>query len=270
MCNALNDANAAALAIAFDESRRRADEPPDQHWRVAMVVRIGGGLGASTILLAPHDPAHLSFRRSTLISGTDGLAGELGHLSIDRSIVRERNKANGFSDLAPIDYEHAQCSCRAKHHLEAFASGRAYVDRLQASGYQIADDSRPQRGLIRSALTTDLDPLQEQALKDVGRIVARALASPILMLDPHSITLTGSLAIDAVLEGIRAERNTWLNAAGRSVSLTAKPDPFVGVRGAALAVIRRSVYRSYLEGKSWDGPPVPFGSSDLDRLEKTL
>lgn len=268
-CHALNDVNAHALAVAFDQSRERARDPDDDLWRIALIVRIGGGLGAATMQLAPHNRRRLSFIDSRLLVGTNGFAGELGHLPVDRDWIQARNRDNPFRELARIEYDRWICSCGRKHHLEAFASGAAIARRLKASGYTIPDDRRERADLIRSAIEGKIDQLQTHALQDVGRLLGRALANPILMLDPHSITLTGSLATKQLSDGVLLERNEWRNAIGDTVqirSVGGHRGAYLGVRGAALAVIRHFVYRDFMDGAAPATPPIPFGEEQLATL----
>lgn len=267
-CHALNDVSAAALAVAFDESRDRAGDPDDEQWRVALVVRVGGGLGAATIVHAPHNNRRLSFIDSRLVEGTNGLAGELGHLPIGRRLIEDMNAAS--DDLAPMLYDKWKCSCGRLHHLEAFASGAALVRRLEASGYVLSANGEGRTGLLRAALSGEVDDLQRSALVDAGRILGRALAGPILMLDPFSITLTGSLATEHLVDGIRRERNAWANTIRDSVEIHHRggaEQAHLICRGAALAVLRRLVYRDFLDDKGHRVPTtVAFGPEDLKRL----
>jgi predicted NBD/HSP70 family sugar kinase len=274
-CHALNDVNAQALAIAFDKARARAREPAgDDQWRVAMVVRVGGGLGSAIITLAPHDPKRLSFIDSRLIAGTNGYAGELGHLPVEPSVIAELNADCPFSEeeIAALDYETAKCSCGRMHHLEAFASGSALARRFKDSGHTGDDPGTSDTELLRSILDGDLDAVQAHAVGDVGRLIGRALASPILMLDPYSITFTGSLAIEELEHGVQLERKVWTNAVGDSVkieTLTSEQGAFAGVRGAALAVLRRHVYRKLDQVVDRQiTPPLRLTRADLAAMRR--
>ena len=210
--HALNDANAQALSVAFGIARNR--EPGDDVWRIALVVRVSGGLGAATMMLAPHAEDRLAFIDSRLIAGANGLAGELGHHRIAEAVIEARNEDNPFSRLAPLDYNDSKCSCGRRHHLESFASGSALVRRLKASGYDIADEKHGGTNVIRSLFDGDPDEEQLYAVRDVGRILGAALTGPVIMLDPHSITLTGSLASEELKQGVLSERPTWGHAIG--------------------------------------------------------
>jgi predicted NBD/HSP70 family sugar kinase len=267
-CHAVNDASAAAIAVAFDESRRRARDPDDDRWRMALVLRIGGAIGAGTIILAPHARSRLSFIDSLLIEGANGLAGELGHLPIGRTLIEDLNNASP-QDLADMDYDEWRCSCERTHHLDAFTSGAALVRRLKASGYAIRDDARADTSYLRAIMDGEPDEIQAHAVQDVGRILGRALAGPILMLDPHNVTLTGSLASEYLVEGIRRERDHWANAIKDSVAISyvdRDDGRFIAAKGAALAVIRRAVYRLYLDRRGQLPSVVRVDRAALERL----
>jgi predicted NBD/HSP70 family sugar kinase len=221
-----------------------------------------------TILLAPHNQRRLSFIDSLLVEGTNGLAGELGHLAIGRRLIEDINAAS-HDDLAPMSYDDWTCVCGAHHHLQAFASGAAVVKRLQASGYAIPRDDRGSASVLREFLEGNPDDLQIHAMRDAGRILGRALAGPILMLDPYSISVTGSLASEHLVDGIRRERDMWAHAIKDTVKVSHREGPlseFIGVRGAALAVMRGAVYRRFFDRRSALPETFPFRSSDLRKL----
>lgn len=270
---AVNDANAHALAVAFRGSRRRAGEPDQDRWRVALIVRVSGSLGAGTILASPHTERRLSFIDSKLIAGTNGFAGELGHVPIGKPIITERNKECP-TGLVKLNYERAECSCGpGRHHLEAFASADALLRRLEASGLEIPHGFRSRRSLVRTTFDGELSQNHVHALTDVGRILGRALANPILMLDPYSITLTGSLALEDVKQGVLLERGTWRSAIGDHVRVSyidGEDNLYAGVRGAALAMMRNRLYRqlgAVLDGKQTH-KPMHLTEADLTRLTR--
>lgn len=253
--HALNDANAHALAVAFDRARARAKEPDDSADRIALVLRIGGGLGASTMILAPHQRARLCFIESTMLGGARSLAGELAHLPINYSVVGELNDRSRWVDgLAPLSMSWL-CSCGQTGHLGALASGAAWKRRMDESEIRIPPQLEAMRRgeLDRTdeALSEINDPRIAYSLEDIGRLIGRSLAGSILLLDPHSLTLTGSFAVKPVLHGIMSERETWRHVFGDAldISLYGSPEAnkYVGVRGAALAVIRSHIYRRFAE-----------------------
>jgi predicted NBD/HSP70 family sugar kinase len=214
----------------------------------------------------------LSFIDSKLIAGTNGFAGELGHSPIPRPVIVERNKECP-PGLAKLEYEKAVCSCGpGRHHLEAFASADALLRRLAASGLEVPHGMRGDASLVRSIFDGEVSSNHVHAVRDVGRIIGRALASPILMLDPYSITFTGSLALEDLKQGVLLERGAWRSAIGDHVRigyLDGEDNLYAGVRGAGLAIIRNNVYRQLeaaVGGKAKQGSPFDFTPADLKKL----
>jgi predicted NBD/HSP70 family sugar kinase len=248
--HALNDANAHALAVVYDKTRALGRSPDEPNWNIALVLRIGGRIGASTMIVHPHRAARLAFVDSRMLGGARGLAGEIAHLPIDQAVVAELNARGSWIDrLAPMSTEWT-CSCGQKGHLEALASGEAWRRRMEES-----DAMTPAllEGMRHHQLTTEdlkSDPRIIPALEDLGRLIGRSLATPILLLDPASITLTGSFAVRPVIDGITAERDKWRHVFGDALTIDAIPGPdatYLGVRGAALAVLRSQIYRRFAE-----------------------
>lgn len=271
-CHALHDANAHSLWVAFDESRRRSIDPGDtnQMWRVGLVIRIGESIGVSSILLAPPQRNRLSFIDSRLIEGTNGLAGELGHLRIDKRVIEEINES-ASENLAALDYERWRCSCGHKHHLEAFAGTAALVRRLRASSFEIPSDGTSQESLLQRARAGLVgDVVAHTAGIDVGRLVGHALAAPVLLLNPYSITVTGPLASDYVVKGMRRVEDAWASDMDVSARIgldESEAGDYIGVRGAALAVIRRLVYRGFLDDRQGHLPATfPLQRDAVERL----
>lgn len=245
--HALNDAQAAAIAIAYDHSRV-ADHVKQVHARVAIVVRLSAAVGAATILIEPpdsgnHDKAQhgatSGFVRSALIGGRDGHAGELGHVLVDPGDIAALNATptRGLGSLVATP-----CSCTEPggalvDHLEAYTAAAAVAHRV-APGAQVGAVIR---GIRRAP---DTEP-HRRALEDVGVLLGKALAGPVAMLNPTTITLSGSLAVPVVGHSL----NTYLaevHVFGTPPELrllTGKDNTFVRARGAALAVVRQAVHR---------------------------
>lgn len=202
------------------------------------------------MLLAPANTARLSFIDSLLIEGTNGFAGSLGHLSIDKKVVDDLN-ADSLAGLPPINYDGAVCSCGKKHHLQAFASVPGILRRLEKSHYRVPVDGPSQARLLTQAREGRVsDAVPVRAGVDVGRLVGHAMAGPILLLDPSTVTITGPLAGDPVIKGVQGVRSVWGSTIDDSVKIgTDQSDigDFIGVKGAALAVIRRVVFRDFLD-----------------------
>lgn len=251
----LNDANAHALAVAFDRARQHAREPASSAWRVALLLRIGGDIGGATLLQAPHSPRRSSFIDSILLGGARTLAGEIGHLPVEPAVIDVLNGRSRWIDgLAPLSMDWP-CTCGGSGHLASLASGTAWEHRMRESDVPLPalldGVRRGKRSLTDQALAETVDPRGIYALEDVGRLIARALGAPILLLDPHSLTLSGSFAVGSVRDGIMAERETWRHVFGDALSIdfsgSSDRIKYMGVRGAALAVLRSHVYRSFLD-----------------------
>jgi predicted NBD/HSP70 family sugar kinase len=270
----LNAAHAAVVALAFDLTRGRTGEPPGQHSSIIMAIRLQGGIGAGTMKVAKHHPRNpdnaptrLAFVESSLIVGTAGFAGEVAHLPISDSMIDSIN-ADRPDGLAPMS--RSECSCGQSDHLEGVASARALMHRLIASGYKL-DLSQANAPQV-TALLEHPDEVVARALHDIGRLVGRALASPILMLDPARITLTGYLARDSVVDGIVREQHSWSTSVSSSVKVQAipgGPNAPVELRGAALAMFRRRLYHDLSQLASETGREklfVRFSRHDLNLL----
>jgi predicted NBD/HSP70 family sugar kinase len=257
--HAINDAFGHGLAISLGESRSRAalmasgELAPESTTKIAMFLRLGGGVGVCTMLLEPDAPGRLGWVDSRILGGGRSIAGELAHLPIDPHIVDRinANKSYQVDWLAPMDPTRP-CSCHVQGHLEALVGGLALQERLENS-----DITREQ---LREAMR-DLDTGQSaagdpaanvvrRALRDIGTVLGHAIAGPILLLDPSLLVLCGSLARDPVRKGIEAARESWSPAWGEQLRIElVSPDvqPMTGVRGGALAVFRTKVHRRFAQ-----------------------
>ncbi len=238
-----------------------------------LTVRVSGGLGAATIELAPHKRNVLSsFIDARLMIGTNGYAGELGHLPISFATVKDITK-EAPEGLASINVHHWACSCGEHGHLEALASGTAFARRMQASGYKVVgDDARARtQALIRDRSNA---PAQ-RALLDCGRLIGRALANPILMHDPHTVALTGFFADQRIVRGVELERGIWGSTIGDTVAIEhLKADGYAynAVRGAGLAVVRHRVMRELprlLRPETVEKLTFPFEPVHLETMRRS-
>jgi predicted NBD/HSP70 family sugar kinase len=162
-------------------------------------------------------------------------------------------RSKWVDELQPLSMDWP-CSCGQKGHLGALASGTAWTRRMEESNIEVPPlIEGVRRGDVshtEEALTDIVDPRIAYALEDIGRLVGRSLTAPILLLDPHSLTLTGSFAIGPVRDGIISERETWRHVFGDALDIdlfASDSAKYVGVRGAALAVIRHNIYRRFDE-----------------------
>lgn len=241
--NAMNDAAAAAIAVAYDQTMQR-DHLGHKHPRLFVIVRLAGGIGAGMIVVEP--PQHSSdlgstsgFPKSILIGGVDHHAGEIGHVPVNLALVRklDRRKTKGLGPLVA-----RRCSCAPGDepelgHLESYAGGQALAARIDAT--------RPAEEVIDEVVEDPEAEVHKRALEDIGILVGDALISPLAMLNPASIVLTGSLALPPVERAMR-ETLAGVHRFGNQPSIARLDDPanrFVRARGAALVVLRRHVFR---------------------------
>lgn len=250
--HALNRANAHALAIVFDQAQARvASGVPDLR-EIALYVRIGGGIGFSTMILNPAQDGRLSFIDATMLGGARAMGGQLAHLPVPPEFVDELNERGKLHPgLQPFSMDW-KCSCGRRGHLEALAGGTAFVERIKGSAIAIPDGILGGSGDLTELLLglASQQELVNDALEDVGRLVGRALVAPVLLLDPNSLTLSGSFAVQPVVQGIMAERDTWRHVFGdrlRISQIGGEESAYLGVRGAALAVHRALIYRRFRE-----------------------
>jgi predicted NBD/HSP70 family sugar kinase len=243
--HALNDANAAALAVAFDRTCDR-DHEHQKHPELTIVVRLAGGVGGATIIVEPpnlKNPLGVTsgFPRSVLIGGVGHLAGEIGHVSLCNCAIDavNRNRPKGLDALKSDG-----CSCNgsdgaaASGHLEAYVSVGATTKRL-APGRERAE------ALQAILKTSEEDHVYTRALEDVGTLVGEALLGPVAWLNPARIVLTGSLATEAARRALdqRIADSHPIVTHPNIQLLDGADNNFVCVRGAALAVLRRHVHR---------------------------
>lgn len=270
--DAINDANAVALAVAFEDARQHAPVPDRtlrMHSETILALRVGGGIGAGTVRLPGEQVGRSAFIGSRLIVGSDGLAGEIGHLPVTDGDL-EAIHARRVGELSKISPKWP-CSCGETGHLESVASAKGLFRRLEASGYSVSPDEGA--GPQIDALLGRPDPELKAALRDAGRLIGRALASPMLMLNPTSVTLQGYLALAAVENGIRAEQHSWTvaSASGPELrSLQGEANDYAALRGAALAVLRRRFYRQIDTGAGspawWSKLTFAVGGDDVEGM----
>jgi predicted NBD/HSP70 family sugar kinase len=265
--HAVNDANAAAIAAVFDQVRnqdvRRAKrdlgkgQPEYPPTRVAMTVRVGGGIGAGTMAVGAYDPKWFSsFNDAALIETETGLAGEIGHLVVDPHVVESVNLDRG--ELPPLDPK-AKCACGAEGHLEGLASAASFVERLDQMGDEgLLSDLGLRTGELPPDASTMYDVISriesgaphrpaERALQDMGRLIGHALAGPVLMLGPSTITLAGSAACQRLAIGVKEgliEGGGLFGTESIGVHyVRGSRNRFNAARGAALFVFRQLLYR---------------------------
>jgi predicted NBD/HSP70 family sugar kinase len=243
----LNDANAAALALAFNYSRERAynEDLRSDEYEYLMSLRVGGGVGSGLVRVPPHSDFLSAFINTRMIEGTSGIAGEIGHTSAPSETVAKigrSGKNKPEKRLAPL--KPVECGCGAEHHLESYVSWFALRDRLNASDIEL-----PESELF---LRSELEQVHGAAIKaqrDLGRILGTAMEPIVLMLNPCSVSLVGSLSTSHVRKGLEEEFGAASASLAKHVEIRIEKDEetneFIAAKGAALSVIRRQVYRRF-------------------------
>ena len=156
-----------------------------------------------------------------LLRGADGLAGELGHVTVD---------VNG-----PL------CGCGMPGHLEAFASGTGIALRAREAG--LADPSGT--GLDAAAVAALEDagnPLAAQIMQLARRAFAAAVVTIVDVFNPSLIVVGGGIAIgqgERLLDPARAalRQSRYTHQARRVELVPARLGDDVGLIGA-LSLVR--------------------------------
>ena len=157
-----NDANVAALGEAWLGAGR-----DESH---SMTVTLGTGIGGGIVL------------DGKLYSGPGGMAGEIGHVTVD---------PNG-----PL------CGCGARGCDETLASGRNAQRRAREAGLPKESPGDIVR-VTQMAREGDAD--SERLLRDIGRDLGRGLATAVSLLDIRCYVIGGGFgaALDCLEPGIR-------------------------------------------------------------------
>lgn len=156
----INDANAAALGEYFYGVGKRLNN--------FVVITLGTGLGGGIIL------------DGKLINGSNGLAGEIGHTTIE---------SNG-----------RKCSCGKFDCLETYVSSNG----LRRTVFYLLsnfNDNSPLRDVCYDKMTSELisyyaikgDFIAKSAFDYTGEILGKALANVAAIFDPEAIILFGGL-----------------------------------------------------------------------------
>lgn len=197
-----NDANAAAVG---EQTYGIAKEM--KHF---VVLTLGTGLGSGIVV------------DGKLVTGANGMAGELGHVSVDP--------------------EGRNCNCGLKGCLETYASVTGIKRTVFELLAELKEDSFL-RGISYDAMTGEI--ISEQALKgDVialkafeitGKILGSKIADTVAHLDPEAFILTGGLskAGDILLEPVvrNMEKNLFAAYKGKVkifISPTESSDTILG------------------------------------------
>ena len=247
--HAINDANAVALAAAFDEIREQADAGDGRFGRSLFALRVGGGFGRGTVVIGSptSNTPRSAFLETRLVEGASGYAGELGQLPVDPRIVEDIQ-----SPLTPGLERMPQlvCACGRKGDpcLETLASATAFAERMRLSRVGVEGllegDERHATSATLRAMQNVGDERQKRAQRDIGKLLGRSLASPVLMLNPSSITIAGSMAVAGVEAGMEDERWRWRHAHSDDLPLhflEGRANRYSSSRGAAIPALRGRV-----------------------------
>ncbi len=159
--SATNDANAAALGeLYFGAAKGMAD---------VLVITLGTGLGSGLIV------------GGRLVLGCTGMAGELGHVTVDRA--------------------GRPCGCGRRGCLETYVSATGLVNTVLA---WLAESGRPSelRSVPAETITSKRiheaalggDPLALEAFAFTGTLLGQKLADSVAHTSPQAIILFGGLA----------------------------------------------------------------------------
>lgn len=161
-----------------------------------------------------------------LLRGPDGLAGELGHLTVD-------------ADGPP-------CGCGARGHLEAFASGTGIISACRATGRQVADAAEVAAAEVAG------EEWAHEIMERARRAFATALVSIVDVFNPQRVVVGGGIAMaqgDRLLGPAReaVARDAFEGQARRVEIVAAELGDDVGlIGGLALAVLGRMAHHGSL------------------------
>jgi predicted NBD/HSP70 family sugar kinase len=206
----VNDANAGVLA---ERRFGAAHESPD-----VVYLRLSSGIGAGII------------SGGRMMLGNTGVAGELGHVSVE---------PHG-----------AVCRCGNRGCLETVASPTAIAALLARSWRRPVSDT-DLADLLRSGDRGTL-----RAIEDAGDAVGRVLAPAVMLLNPELIVIGGDLASvgEALFEPIRRTiARSIMSSHARALRIVASTlGDSAGVRGAAALVLDSAPERLSTESPHGD------------------
>ncbi len=188
----LNDANAAALGEAYAGAGRGYDP--------LLFVTVSTGVGGGLV------------HAGRLWAGAHGLAGEIGHWTVDPTGPR--------------------CSCGGRGHVEAFASGWALAQQARAH------TGRPWEAREVAAAAAAGQTWAQHLLRAAAAVVGRVLADACHLLDPAAVVIGGGVSRSGPMwwQALRqAYREQLVHPAWAVPLLPAALGEDAGLHGAALA-----------------------------------
>lgn len=208
-----HDANAGALAC-FDEN----DEAVASN---LVYYLVGQGVGAGVI------------NDGSLILGNRGVAGEIGHVS--------------------VNHKGEQCKCGNRGCLELYCSSISIINRAIQSQAEFPDSQifQSQKISIKHILdcADNQDELANKIIKDASYYIALGVMNIINTYNPELIIIGDELAsashyIQAELDTILTERGLS-NIIETTSIIYAKPEVDYILKGAALNAIEESIINQY-------------------------
>ncbi len=204
-----NDVNIMALGEQFAGLGRGVDN--------FIYVKIGTGIGAGIVV------------DGRLYRGSDGCAGDIGHIAVDGADVL--------------------CRCGNAGCLEALAGGPGIARRARALAEagraplvaEFLKDRADLTSVDVGQLAAKGDPGAMEVIRDTGRLVGKVLASIVNMFNPSLIVIGGGVAQigDLLLASIReGVYRRSLPLATRNLRIERSTvDPLTGVLGAAVLAL---------------------------------
>ncbi|MFT7187938.1 MAG: glucokinase [Sediminicola sp.] len=199
-----NDANAAAVG---EQTYGMAKEM--KHF---VVLTLGTGLGSGIVV------------DGKLVTGANGMAGELGHVSVDP--------------------EGRSCNCGLKGCLETYASVTGIKRTVFELLAELKEDSFL-RGISYDSMTGEIiseqalmgDVIALKAFEITGKILGSKIADTVAHLDPEAFILTGGLskAGDILLEPVvrNMEKNLFAAYKGKVKIYLSPTDSSNAILGSA-------------------------------------
>lgn len=197
-----NDVNALAVAEQWFGAGRDVD--------AFAIVTVGAGIGCGLIL------------GGELLHGASGMAGELGHVTVD-------------PDGAP-------CRCGKHGCLETMAADAAILDSIALAGGPVLGSVTEAAELARGG-----DEAARTAFARAGDALGRAVAIVLNLFEPSRLVLSGEgvVASDLLLESLDGalRRHSFGGAAERLELVTRPLADETWARGAAVNVLRHLIAR---------------------------
>jgi predicted NBD/HSP70 family sugar kinase len=167
------------------------------------LVTIGAGIGSGIVV------------NGSVLTGAHGVAGEIGHISID--------------PLGP------QCRCGCRGCVEAIASDQAIIDQIRSK-----TGIEGLTGPDAIALAKSGDPAARSVFSRAGRAIGLALAALANLIGPERIVISGEglAALDLFETEVRQSFAAQAFATAEQCEIVIRPLPFEHwARGAAIVAI---------------------------------